>query len=51
MLFTHEHAQNEDGILHVNIPFYVSSDARQHVLFGKKLICKISFPTLKNNTK
>ena len=49
-LFTHERAQNEDRILHVNIPFYVSSDARQRFV-PKKLICTISFPKLKKSTK
>ena len=34
-LFTHERDQNEDRILHVNIPFYISSDARQRFVQEK----------------
>ena len=34
-LFPHERAQNEDRILHVNIPFYASSDARQRFVWEK----------------
>ena len=45
-LFTHERTQNEGCILHVNIPFYVSSDARQRFV-PKKFVCTISFPKLK----
>ena len=41
-----ERTQNEDRILHVNIPFYVSSDARQRFV-PKKFNMYNSFLKLK----
>ena len=51
MLFTHERDQNEDRILHVNIPFYVSSDARQRFVREKINMYNILSETKKENTK
>ena len=51
MLFTHERDQNEDRILHVNIPFYVSLDARQRFVREKINMYNILSETKKENTK